>query len=406
MNPKPNHSILFVDDEPNIRNGIRRMLRFKRDQWHMVFAGGSEEALNIMAREHFDIIVSDMRMPGIDGADLLEQVKKRYPDTARIVLSGFSEEKNILRTVHQAHQYLAKPCDKDTICSIISDVCTLKHIMTDERLASLVSGIESLPSLPELYIEVSQALEKPDCTLEELGGLIAKDISMSAKILQLVNSAFFGLPKKISDIKRAVVFLGLETLRALVLTIGLFEKMDRQKTCFFDLDLLFDHSLRTGHRARKIARHEGAEKGITDAAFMAGLLHDLGKLILAENLADEYRPILEMSIEEEVPIHLIEKEKLGATHSEIGAYLLGLWGLPGDIVEAVAFHHALGGASGNNVVGALAAVHIADNLDYEKAAANQKDPFISYPKLDTFYLKHLGGPQKLASWKQLCQDNS
>ena len=386
--------VLFVDDEPNILNGIRRMLHGQRSEWDMAFVGNGPRALETMAEKKYDVIVSDMRMPGMNGAELLAQVKEAYPKTIRIILSGHSEKESIMRAVRPAHQYLAKPCDKLSLIDTISKAWSLRALMATDGLKSMISKIETLPSLPTLYLQVAEALEQPDCSLEKLAKIISKDPAMTAKIMQLVNSAFFGLPKKMTDISRAVVYLGLETIRSLVLSIGLFSKFNPKELPFLDLESLFDHSFRTANTAKNILKSEKANKDALDEAFMAGLLHDLGKLILAQNIPDVYADILTTAKTQSTGISEIEMSDLGATHAEVGAYLLGLWGLPDNIVEAVAFHHHPEKTPARNL-GALIAVHAANVMDhYPKEVITQPDA----DRLNLDYLDRIGCLDRLASW--------
>lgn len=188
--------ILFVDDEPNVLQGLQRMLRPMRSEWEMEFAGGGEEALQKMEQAPFDVIVSDMRMPGMNGAQLLKEVARRYPDTVRIVLSGHSDREYILQLVTTTHQYLAKPCDAQTIKDTVNRACALRDLLTSKELSALVSQVKSLPSLPSLYTRIIEILQSDDPSLQKIGQIVSEDIAMSAKVLQLVNSSFFGIARR------------------------------------------------------------------------------------------------------------------------------------------------------------------------------------------------------------------
>lgn len=185
--------ILFVDDESNVLDGLRRMLRPMRRDWSMNFVDSGEAALEHISHEGCDVIVSDMRMPGMDGVELLGTVGQECPKAVRIALSGHAEMEMLLESVCAAHQYLAKPCDDETLKATIERACALRDLLSDERLTGLVTQLDSLPSLPTLYTEVTEELARSDSSLARAGEIIGKDVAMSAKVLQLVNSAFFGL---------------------------------------------------------------------------------------------------------------------------------------------------------------------------------------------------------------------
>jgi CheY-like chemotaxis protein len=283
--------ILFVDDEPNVLSGLRRMLRPMGKEWEMVFASGGEEALVALAENHFDVLVSDMRMPGMDGAQLLSEVKRRHPEVVRIVLSGHSEKETVLQSVGLTHQYLAKPCDADQLRDAIGRACALHGLLRENGLRELVSRISTIPSLPKTYTEMMEELHSPDTSIKRVGKIIARDVGMTAKVLQLVNSAFFGLPHHVSDPSQAASFLGVDTLKALVLSVHIFSQLDDVTSTGLSVTTLWDHCVATGALAKHIATAEGCTNQVRDHALMAGLLHDAGKLVIAANLPEQYRSV-------------------------------------------------------------------------------------------------------------------
>ena len=331
--------VLFVDDDSMILQGLKRMLRGLRDEWDMTFVYSGSEALDKMANGVFDVIVTDMRMPEMNGAQLLNEVKKRHPHMVRVILSGQSDNDMIMKTLKSAHQYLAKPCDADALKSTISRAFALRDLLVQEGLKRLVSQMESLPSLPSLYTQIVELIQSPDGSIKQIGEVIAQDLAMTAKILQLVNSAFFGIPRHISNPAQAAGMLGLDTIKALVLTTGIFSKFEQKRFVHFGIETLWNHSIKTGAIAKKIADKESADKHLSDNAFMAGLLHDVGKLVLMANVPDKYKAVIETIKEQNITLNQAEQSVFGTSHAEVGAYLAGLWGLPDAIVEAVAFHH-------------------------------------------------------------------
>ncbi|GAB6037079.1 response regulator [Fundidesulfovibrio butyratiphilus] len=337
MTQKP--KILFVDDEPFILDGLRLMLRDKRPEWDMAFVQGSEEALKLLDRFTIDVVVTDLRMPGLDGAGLLAVVRDRHPGTARIVLSGYSDQETSLRTVKLAHQYLSKPIPPETLKQAIAKALGLRHILGDPNLKHLILGIDSLPSLPPIYTRLTMALEDDNAPLSEIGDIISQDVGMSANILRLVNSAFFGLPAHVSSIHHAVNLLGTDTIRSLVLSLHLFSAFDQKKLPGFSLGAVWEHSTRVSGFAKTVAEVEGMDRILRDDCFIAGMLHDVGKLILAQSMPKEYATVLELADTEHLPMHLAEYRLLGSSHAEIGAYLINTWGFPDSIVETLCWHH-------------------------------------------------------------------
>jgi len=356
---KAKKRILFVDDEPNILKALKRMLRSMRKEWDMEFAEGGTQALEILSQRPFDVIVSDMRMPQMDGVTLLTTIKQRYPMIVRIILSGHSEQEMILKAIPSAHQYLSKPCDSNLLISTVTRSCALREFLGHEKLKQIISSIDVIPSLPSLYCNIMHELRSPDVSIKRVGNIIEQDPSMSAKILQLVNSSFFGIPRHIADLSQAVIMLGLDTIRSLVLTMGIFAKLDTSTIKTFHLEQLYDHSIKTGTIAQKIAMHEKTDRKTADNAFITGLLHDLGKIIFAVNFPETYARVLKLSQDSQISFMDAEIQIMGATHAQVGAYLLGLWGLPDIIVEGVAFHHSPDKCR-DKAFSSIVAVHIAN----------------------------------------------
>jgi HD-like signal output (HDOD) protein len=336
--------ILFVDDEPMVLSGLQRSLRSMREEWEMSFVTGGSEALQLMEQKPFDIIVTDMRMPAMTGAELLEQVKQRFPQCFRIILSGQADQETILRAVDPAHQFLAKPCDTTELKKRLTRAFAVRGLLKNEELQAVVSRLEAMPSLPSLFLEVSKELENSDPSLPRIVHLVSEDMAMTAKLLQLVNSAFFGLRCRMSSPMQAVQMLGLDTLRALILTTHVFDKFHTHTLGEAEINYLWKQSLAVAGLAKRIAASEKADRQVIDDCFAAGLLHDAGKLILASAMEDKYRLVLDAVRKNGQKLISAEEEILGCNHAEVAAYLLGLWGLPETVIDGVAWHHAPSGS--------------------------------------------------------------
>jgi putative nucleotidyltransferase with HDIG domain len=358
-------SILFVDDEPNVLNGLERMLRPMRNVWTTSFAESSRKALDLMKGSHFDVVVTDIRMPVMNGLDLLSEVKRLYPDTVRIILSGESDRDLTMKAVNVSHQFLNKPCDTEILKEAISRIGSLSSLLQKESIKSMVSRVDSLPSLPSLYVEIMKELQSDDSSIRKIGDIISRDLAMTAKILQLVNSSYFSLPRHISSPEQAVFLLGLDTIKSLVLSIQVFSQFKLKKMPENYLSRLWNHSMMTAASAKKIATQERQEQVLIDNSFMAGLLHDSGKLVMASCFSDQYAELVSMAEGTRLFTEK-EKEMFDVTHAEAGAYLMGLWGLPHTIIEAIAFHHSPG-RSDTKQFTPLTAVYIANILENEKS---------------------------------------
>jgi HD-like signal output (HDOD) protein len=389
--------ILFVDDEAHILDGLRDLLRKQRHQWDMTFTLGGEQALAELQKAPCDVIVSDMRMPGMDGAMLLQEVKQRYPRVARIVLSGHAEREAVVRALPVAHQYLSKPCDASLLRAVIERTCSLQALLQEERMRETIGSLESLPSVPRAYQELTRLAALEDVGLAQVARVIEEDPAMSAKVLQLVNSAYFGLARRIASVQQAVAHLGVELVRNLALTAHVFSAADAVRIPGLSLDELQHRSLLTARLAKRLVQ----APTLADEAFATGMVCDIGKLILALSAPEKFAEVVRVSRTSGRPFHETELELLDVTHAHAGAYLLGVWGLPFTMVEAVAHHHT------PNLVTAgdreiLTAVHVADALldgaGREGVAGNNTGG------LNMEYLESVGRVQDFPRWCALAQE--
>ena len=277
----------------------------------------------------------------------------------------------------------------------LTRVCALDVYLQNENLKKLVARMGVLPSVPSLYFRMLQELQSPTASLERIGELVEMDLGMTAKVLQLVNSAFFGSPRKISNSTEAVQLLGVGTVRSLALYIHAFSCFDSAKLAEFSFERLWNHSVTTGTFAKRIAQTKGGQSVSVDETFIAGLLHDIGKLMMISNLPDDYRTMQKRVREEGISVAEAERAVFGATHAEVGAYLLGLWGLPAPIVESVAFHHEPEKALSAEF-SPLAAVHLANALEHELAPG----PEMGSGPLNLDYLQRAGLAAEIDQWRE------
>ena len=392
--------ILFVDDETMILQGLQRMLRSMRAEWEMEFVESAEAALRLLQEKAFDVIVSDMRMPRMNGAELLAEVMKRHPSTVRLILSGYADKDLILKCVGSTHQYLAKPCDAESLKATIARASNLESSLRSERLKSLVCQMNHLPSIPTLYVQVIEKASRADTSLEEIAGIIGQDISMTAQILKLANSAFFGLRRQLSSVQEAVTYLGLDTIKSLVLSIHAFSQFEEAETGAIQIESLWRHSMQVASSAKRISKLEGQEAKAAEEAFTAGMLHDIGKLVLAVNLPKDYAEAMRLT-RSGLELTLAEHQIFGANHADVGGYLIGLWGLPVPVVEAVALHHCPSSAA-QPVFSPLTSVHAANVLEWEQPNASQGLPA---PQFDATYLSLVGASSRVDDWRKALAEN-
>ncbi|HXJ12068.1 MAG TPA: response regulator [Candidatus Limnocylindrales bacterium] len=389
-------SILFVDDEISILDGLKRMLRPMRSEWNMAFAPGGEPALGLLQESAFDVIVSDMRMPGMDGATLLEIVRERYPGTLRIILSGYTELQASLRAVPVAHQFLLKPCDPEVLRAGIARATSLGEVLESKMLTSLVGALRDLPSLPRVFSELQVALAQPNVSTDLITRIVEQDIALSAKLLQLVNSAFFGLARDITSVKTAVNCLGVSVLHDLVLTLEVFRSFTPNEFVSVEsIEEFHRHAQLTARIAAGIAQKTQMPPALVLAAWM----HDVGKLVIAERTPAHFSRALLQAHQEGKSLYEIEERLTQISHAEVGAYLLSLWGLPFPVVEAVAHHHhprRVPVKQADMVI----VVYVCNLLAHEREALEQGAPPTEF---DTDLLQQAGIAELLPEWRKIAE---
>jgi HD-like signal output (HDOD) protein len=396
--PAPNAKktrVLFVDDEPAILRVLQMGMRSMTGVWDIEFAASGEEALVLIEKSPFDVVVSDMRMPGMNGAQFLNQVWRMHPQTVRIVLSGYADLSEVVKCVGLTHQFLEKPCSLDDLKNCVKRVTAVKSQLPNDQISKLTASLQNLPSLPELYLEIADALQSPTASAERIAGIASKDPAIAAKLLQLSNSAFFGFSHKIATVEEAVQLLGAGVIQSLAMAVPLFSSFSRAKCPSFSIDQLWEHSIQAAFLSQRIVRDQFQDFHLAEQAFCAGLLHDLGKIILADGLAVEYGVVLKEAMETRTPLVDMERKHFQVTHAEVGAYLLALWGLPIPLVEAVANHHHPHHC-GVHELCLAGVVHLANTLLHDQ---DPPGDFAASP-VDANYLQLTGLERQFEIWRQ------
>jgi HD-like signal output (HDOD) protein/ActR/RegA family two-component response regulator len=393
--------ILFVDDDELILRSVERVLRRPalESGWELCFATSGEAALEEMARSPVEVLLVDANMAKMSGATLLRKVQERDPAVVRILLSGHTGL-DVLRTaLPYAHQFLPKPCDGQLLRSTLDSACGLRGLLARPEMRQLVGSSNDLPSAPRTFIELSNALANPSASARAVSEIIERDIAISARVLQLVSSAFYGLPRAVTSIGGAVAYLGVEVIKAIVLSVEVSRMFPlTQIIQDFSVDALQQHGMRASQFAKRILGHEPGG----DVLLVAGLLQDTGQLVLASRAASRFGIALSTASARKQPLQEVEVDLFGASHAEIGAYLLGLWGLPPRVVGAVA-NHLEPQRTGCRVFDAAAALYVANLLvvDADVPALEEVPPHTV--ALDLSFLRLVGVAHQLDEWRRLAR---
>lgn len=321
--------IVFVDDDVDLLAGLRVSLRRERRSWNMVFCDTGEAALEAVTAEPTDLFVTDMQMPGMDGAALLREVARTAPGCARVVLSGQADTEAALRAAPYAHQWFAKPIERDRLVAVMSDILLTRSLVLGGAARDAVTRADRLPVLPQIVDDLVRLLSDPEASVEDVAEVIEQEPAASVRVLQMANSAFFGLPRPIDDVREAVTFLGFGTIAQLVFAAEILERSTLPSGV---LEPLVQRSLSVSRVAQSLVERVEDRR----VAATGGLLHDVGKLVLLA-LDDGRQGYVEvLSSGDDGDIADFERSWVGATGAAIGAALLGVRGLPFEVVDAVA----------------------------------------------------------------------
>jgi len=321
--------ILFVDDDPALLGGLQNVLAKDRSRWDMTFALGGQLALDEVHKAPFDLVVSDMRMPGIDGATLLLAIKDECPSTVRILLSGYADQDTIMRVLPAAHQLLIKPCDTRTLRAALEHSLERPSTARDGAISELLCSIDKLPTPPSVYFDLMRLLDG-NASIAAVTEVVTRDPALVAKVLQLVNNAYFGNGAKTTSIRQAISLLGTQRLRYLALTASVFS-VTTDPECAQSVRELQEQSLRIATLAQTFA-----EPAARDEAFVSALLHGVGLVVLALGRPKELRTLARRRDAGE-DARTIELDLFGVAHEELGARLLAIWGLPPAISDIVLY---------------------------------------------------------------------
>ena len=389
-------SILFVDDEQMILQGLKRALYSMRSEWKMHFAQSGREGLALLQEHDLDIVVSDMYMPEMDGADFLSLVQKEHSHVIRLILSGHSDHALLLRTIIPAHKFLHKPCSKDVLVQAVNRVLLARKFVQEPALRAQINQIGTLPTHPLFYPLAIEALSKDSC--KEVSAILPFDVAMVANIMKVVMNSFAGDSKAPSTLEAAAQTLGVDIIKELVCRREDFAVY--QDFLFPDYSILqlWRHSLRTARYAAAIAATQSSDALFVDQCYTAGLLHDVGKMVLLLKFGEEYVQNLKQAVQEEMQVREVESRAFNTTHEAAGAYLLCLWGLPLKTVEAVAFHSRPGCTRGPEFK-PVTAVHVANVLDHYFLGFSARH---SKRQLDQSFLEKNGFMERMPLWKKAC----
>jgi putative nucleotidyltransferase with HDIG domain len=256
---------------------------------------------------------------------------------------------------------------------------TPNHEATQQRLAA---AVEKMPAFPKAVQQVLALCRDINCSPRQLVGVIEHDPVMTVKLLRIVNSASYGLPNKVTSVNQAVLYLGLNTVKNLALTFAMIGVLPLKNVAGFDVGEYLIHSVAVALLARYLATRPESDGIDSDDAYVAGLLHDFGKVVLATHLPDEYREALAIADTEKRPLHIVERELMGVDHADVGAMLAQHWKFSADLIDCIRSHQSTPDANG-----LTACVAMANQLARRAGVGNARN---TYREDETPVTQHWG----------------
>lgn len=357
-------SVLCVSDSKEIHKMCRTSFSADADSFDVTYVSSLSEALKVFNSNLFEVVVVDSCMRGNQGLTFLGAIMQNAPFTNRIAITDERTQHYLQNTLHLVHQWVAQREIISGLIDTIEKVLLISDACGSDDIKAFIATVEVIPTIPTIYSDMLDILNDPDASIVDVGRLISSDIAMTAKVLQLVNSAFFGLCRKIYTAEEAAVFIGIETLKGMVLSFQALTALSVQGIPQAYIDEMWQHAVTTAAFARSIAQCETNSRELIDSAFTAGMLHDIGRLLLMDNMPVKYKEYMKMIMNDNSSEVKLERVIFGATHYEVGAYMLKEWGLPNSIVEPVLLHHSSFDVS-QGYFSPVTAVIAADCLYYD-----------------------------------------
>jgi HD-like signal output (HDOD) protein/CheY-like chemotaxis protein len=391
-----NRKILFVDGETRALRELRDEFAARSQPEQSLYCTGGLAALDALQKAPFEAVITDLRLADISGDQLLDQISRQYPQTHRVVLADLGDLQALLHCIGNVNQFLILPCEVERLQAVLERAVTFGLWLPNQTVRDLLGQKPQLPSPSDQYSRVVRELQSGSAMPDAVGALIAEDPAMTARVLQLANSAAYGMPTEDSDPVKAVRELGLENIKSLLLLSHSYSNFAKVEATGFSVAKLWQHCRSTGRLSAAIANKNGADAGMIEQARTAGLLHNIGKLALAVNLPEYVAEISRLANSGTMNWWQAEQKIFGVTHGEVGGWLLGIWGLPMPIVEAVALHHHPAKFLSDGFC-PLTAVHVADNFLREETLE------AAVARMDADYLRAVGVFEKLPDWWASCR---
>ena len=369
--------IYIIDDQPDQLELMDLLLRELNKEWRVHPFSSPHQLMEAVQQAPPHLVLADDMMPEMRGSELLDRVRQVSPQTVRVLISGYIVKAGRLSA---AHQYVAKPLRGEEILQRLECALEAQEALEDSNLGCIVSRLQSFPVVPTAAAKLLKILDDNQADLSSVAELLNQDAGIFTKLMQMANSPMFGTGE-VKDSQEALLKLGTASVRGMVLSLHIFQSYEKITFPPWPVRRIWSHCLNTANLAQNAARLGGLPPMDCTHAHFAGLVHELGRLILIDNRPDDYLRVCQNAAGEEIALTEAERNYFGTTHMDLAAFMLRLWGVPSIVSEAVQFQESPWQSSRRDVFTPVTALYIAD-------CAAQDGGFVHAP-VDLDYLKAL-----------------
>lgn len=390
-------NLLIIDSNLEATESYQKALAPKAASWTVHYAASADEGLKLAEAHTPDIIVTALSLNDGQGLKVLSQAIDAAPLAHAFIAAEESDRPQLAAAFEGGCRYLPSPCPSDRLLLEFQRCLAIDAWLESPVIKEIVSSRSEFESLPAHHHQIVTALNAPHSAIDEVAEAIANDLALSAKVLETANSSFYGFDENVADIKQAISLLGLSNTRNIVLATHVFSKVGQDSEHQSLIKEIWHHSIAVAGAARRICLHETNNHCAAEEAYSAGLLHDIGKIVLLGVVPDEYIEAQRLSREESLSAWQTEYKVLGCDHAEVGAYLLAKWGLPSTVSEAAALHHRPANSC-HGTFSTLAAVHAANAI-----VRKRRNPKHADATPITNFLIEIGKSQQWADWEAIAK---
>lgn len=360
-------NVLFVLKDRSQGNLYSENIPAIDSSWSVNIADNTKDAVDFVRGNDIDVIICDDEVADSKGLDVISSCSHERPGVLSFLRKSNSPTKEESIALSEKKVFvLPENLEEEGIYSHISRRVLLKSLSENLNLLSVIRKMKKMPTIPQLYHQITRELRKEDGSIEFVAGLISKEPSMATRILKAVNSPAYVLGYEITEVVHALLFLGKEATQAQILADSVFNSYPNQSVAGLNLQEVWKHSINVSAIARRISMSIDSNKKSAEIACTAGVVHDLGKVLMATNLPDHYQQAVNYAKEERVPLVQAEEKVFGTNHAQVAASLMGLWSIPFRILNSVAYHHNPTGTMKKPPTSAMA-LYIADGFENAKS---------------------------------------